>query len=150
MPQTDIAYGKSYKSCPCAQVHEKETTVNTYFTVTCYSPKRKPCKLTDWREMAMCLGRTYKGKRYTSCPYYVRNAKIKVPKRTKSNSLKNIAIHVLGFVFFLAVANSFLKGDLKETWLSVLFFFALAIASIAPLFMKNDKIDPDKKDRKRK
>lgn len=150
MPQTKVVYGKSYRPCPCAQIHDEETTNNTYFTVTCHSPKRKTCKLTDWHETGICMGRTYMGKRYTSCPYYVRNAKIKVPKRTKSNSLGNIVSHVLGFIIFFAIASACMKGDLKVTWLSALFFFALAVASIVPLFMKSNKIDTGKKDRKKK
>lgn len=155
MPQTNVVYGKSYRTCPCAQIHDEETTNTTYFTVTCYSPKRKPCKLTDWRETGICMGRTYQGKRYTSCPYYVRNAKINVPKRTKSNSLGNIAFHVGGFIIFFAIAAACMKGDLKVTWLSALFFGALAIIWIAPLFMKSDIMDnpkknTDKKDRKKK
>lgn len=150
MPRTDVAYGKSYRPCPCAQMHEKDTAGNTYFTATCYSPKRKPCKITDSGQVGICMGGTYQGKRYTSCPYYVRNAKIKVPKRTKSNSLGMIVGCGVGFIIFFSVAVACLKDDLKVSWLSAIIFFALAIACIAPLFMKSDKIDTDKKDRKKK
>lgn len=150
MPRTDVAYGKSYRPCPCAQMHEKSTSDNTYFTATCYSPKRKPCKITDTGQVGICMGGTYQGKRYTSCPYYVRNAQIKVPKRTKSNSLGVIVGSWFGFIFFLALAISCLKGDLKVTGLTAIICLAIAIACVAHLFIKSDKIDTTPKDRKKK
>lgn len=145
MPKTNIAYGKSYKPCPCAQINDYVTTNNTYFSCNCYSPKRggKHPKITDVAQTRICMGGVSGGKRYTACPYYVKGAQVKVPKRRVKNSSKRLTEHIIGFLICIWIASVCLKSGAQY---SVLFggMFALGgIMFLITLFTKNSKIDDE-------
>lgn len=149
MPKTNVAYGNSYKPCPCAQIHEYTTTGNTYYTATCYSPKReRGFDIPENEQIRICMGGTSHGKRYTSCPYYVKNAKINAPRRTRSNSPRNIASHILSCILFWMVASSCINSGAQYAGLFSFLFFVAGIACIVSLFTKDDKIDNNKRGRK--
>lgn len=151
MPKTNIAYGKSYKSCPCAQINDHTTTNNTYFTATCYSPKHnRPLKISDSDQTRVCMGGTSHGKRYTSCPYYVKNANINAPKVTKSNSATNVLYHVIGGVILLLIGSTCISSGVEYSAIIGFGFVILGILSIATLFKKNEKIDTGTKRKKKK
>ena len=149
MPKTDVVYGKSYKPCPCAQINDYTTMNNTYFTSTCYSPKRGKCKISDAEQVRICMGGTSRGKRYTSCPYYVRNANIKVPKRTRSNSSRNIIYHLIGAILCLMIASSMINSGVQYSKGTGLMFLVAGLACIVSLFNPSGKVDNGKR-RKRK
>lgn len=147
MPKTDLVYGNNYRPCPCAQITERQTTSNTYFCAVCYSPNRiKSAKITDKSQVRICMGGTSQGKRYTSCPYYEKNAKISVPKRKKKSSLSNIAFHVAGFIIFGLMGMSFLGSGAAYSYFFGLLFIAIGVLCLVSLFQKSSIV----KSRKRK
>lgn len=67
---------ESMKPCPLA----KRMDYGSYYKALCYSKKRPGTKdgktgvlmPDDSEDLAICLGKTIRGKKYTSCPYYYR------------------------------------------------------------------------------
>lgn len=149
MPKTNIVYGKKYRPCPCAQIHEHKTLDNTYFTAVCYSPKVIRKEIENSGQVRVCMGGTTNNKRYTSCPYYVRNADIKVPKRTRSNSDGNIIYHLIGWLACWISAKSCLNSESEYATIFALMFFILGIVCIVTLIKKDEKIDSKKRKEKK-
>lgn len=151
MPKTNIAYGNVYKSCPCAQINDYTTTNNTYFKATCFSPKRNGAiKISESEQVRICMGGTSHGKKYTACPYYVKSAKINVPRRTRDNSLGNALYHIMGCITFMVIAKTLISSGVQYADIIGLMFAALAIACIVTLFKKDEKIDASNRRKKRK
>lgn len=84
----DFASGNSYRPCPCSIVKETPKAYITY----CKSKKNprtsdgENAVLISGERAAYCLGRTYQGKKYTSCPYYVKGGNRKTSATTKKNN----------------------------------------------------------------
>ena len=150
MPKTNVAYGNTYKPCPCAQINDYTTSNNTYFTSVCHSPKRKPCKITEANQVRICMGGTSRGKRYTSCPYYVKNANVNVPKRTRSNSSGNLLSHIIGAVVCMFIAKSCLSSGVEYSGMLAILFFVIGLGCIITLFKTNEKVGNGKGGRKRR
>ena len=104
MPKTHIAYGGNYRACPCAQIIEKEySSGSTLYFCKCCSPKRELIKplLKEGDQVRICMGGSTGGKRYSSCPYYVRGKEIKGAGHKKRYGLGLLIIYT-GFVLLLA------------------------------------------------
>lgn len=147
MPKTDIAYGKSYRPCPCAQITDFVTAERTFYHATCYSPKRQQaCKFTDVDQARICMGGTSHGKRYTQCPYYVKNAQIRVAKRTRKSSRRVLSFY-LGrlMIFWLIAYVCITSGEQYGTTFGFMFFVVGIMMGIVPLFAKDEIVDVKKR-----
>ena len=152
--QKNEMYGRKYKACPCAQVVQRDTAYTAeLIEPTCYSPKRAyPKKISrrDIDQVRICIGGTAHGKKYTSCPYYVRNANTGkagvVKKSTIGGFLTNLIMPVL---FGYIALQLFEQGDSSSLWAS-LFFAFLAVIFFLPTIKPRDYIQSHKRSGKKK
>ena len=152
--QKNEIYGQNYRACPCAQIVQRDTAYTArLIEPTCYSPKRgRPCKINvrDIDQVRICTGGSAHGRRYTSCPYYVKNAntgvKNVVRKTTIAGFLTNMIMPLLfGWIGILL----FKEGGTTNIGVGVVFLL-VAFGMFTSLFGNYSNISGKKTRKKRK
>lgn len=106
MGREQYAYGNNYKHCPCGKIIDYRNSYGDSFQCKCCSPRRGlPVVLNDASQVKICIGGTVNGKRYTSCPYYVRGYKVKGNDRIARSSIATLVARWLcgGLCIYIAI-----------------------------------------------
>lgn len=129
--QKNILYGENYKVCPCAQIVYRDTAyTSALIQPTCHSPKRGfPHKINtkDIDQVRLCSGGTSHGKRYTSCPYYVKNPNINVEGVVRKSTVGGFLTDLLMPGLFIVIAFLLFKQHDSTSFWAGVFFLAIGI-----------------------